>query len=67
LQGGTAAGVGEELFTREQLIAFEYLTLQTIDRNGEDLTDDALDNGDDAAHGIRSCYSALGRLCTQMN
>ena len=51
LQCGAAASGSEELFTCEQLVAFEDLAFESVHRDGENLANDALDDGDNT-HGF---------------
>ena len=62
LQCRTAARLGEELLAREQLVTFEDLALETVDRNGEDLANDAFDDGDDTAHGVAPLVLRTGSV-----
>ena len=60
LQGDFAAQAGHDLFAAEQAFAFEDLTLEAVEGDGEDLAYKILNDGGDVAHRYDSMYSDLG-------
>jgi len=58
------AQAGYDLFTYQQAFAFEYLTLEAVERNSKNLTYKTFYDGDDSAHKAGSEVGAVKSLKT---
>jgi len=64
LQGHFATQASQDLFTHEQAFAFEYLSLQSVERDGKYLANKTFYDGDDSAHRTGSEVDAVKSLNT---